>query len=144
MPEGSCHVYNITLAPVVLSVVVTISVVTMVILITTISAMLSCFLLNKHKTASKSTTILTSPVIILLISYEAARTTEDVVLVSSNPAYGEVTMSSKNIKMNENSAYAMVHPTVPAVPYYENISVGVMSVECKDNAKHIAYENVQM
>ena len=59
--------------------------------------------------------------------------------VSSNPAYGEVTMSSKNIK---NSAYAMVHPTVP-VPYYENISVGVISVECEHNTKH-NYENVQM
>ena len=41
--------------------------------------------------------------------------------------------------MNENSAYAMVHP----VPYYENISVGV-NVENKDNAKHADYENVQM
>ena len=58
-------------------------------------------------------------------------------LVSSNPAYEEVTKISRNIKINENSAYAMVHPTVPAVPYYENmISVGVMSVECEDNAKH--------
>ena len=63
--------------------------------------------------------------------------------VSSNPAYGEVTMSSRNIKMNQNSAYAMVHPGVP-VPYYENTSVEVMSVECKDNAKHADYENVQM
>ena len=82
---------------------------------------------------------------ILLISYEAASTTtEDVVLVSSNPAYEEVTMSSRNIKMNKYSAYAMVHPTVPAVPCYENISVEVMSVECKDNAKHADYENVQM
>ena len=65
-------------------------------------------------------------------------------LVSSNPAYEEVTKIPRNIKMNENSAYAMVHPTVPAVPCYENISVGVMSVECKDNAKHVDYENVQM
>ena len=64
-------------------------------------------------------------------------------LVSSNPAYGEVTMSSRNIKMNENSAYAMVHPTIPAVLCYENISVGV-NVENKDNAKHADYENVQM
>ena len=37
MPEGS-HVYNITTAPVVLPVVITISVVTMVAVITTISA----------------------------------------------------------------------------------------------------------
>ena len=65
-------------------------------------------------------------------------------LVSSNPAYEEVTMGSRNIKMNENSAYAMVHPSVPAVPCYENISVEVMSVECQDNAKHADYENVQM
>ena len=63
-------------------------------------------------------------------------------LVNSNPAYGEVTMISRNIKMNENSAYAMVHPTV-LVPYYENISVGV-NVENKDNAKHADYENVHM
>ena len=60
--------------------------------------------------------------------------------VSSNPAYGEVTMGSRNIKMNENTAYAMVHPSVP-VPYYENISVGVMSVECEHSTKH-NYENV--
>ena len=47
-----------TLAPVVLlPVVITISVVTMVTVITIISFILSCFLL-KHKTASKSTTIL--------------------------------------------------------------------------------------
>ena len=48
-----------TLAPVVLlPVVITISVVTMVTVITTISIILiSCFLLNKHKTTSKSTTI---------------------------------------------------------------------------------------
>ena len=73
-----------------------------------------------------------STMTILLISYEAASTTtEDVVLVSSNPAYEEFTKISRNIKMNENSAYAMVHPSVPTVPYYENISVGVMSVECK-------------
>ena len=65
-------------------------------------------------------------------------------LVNSNPAYEEVTMTSRSIKMKENNAYAMVHPTVPAVPYYENISVRVMSVECKDNAKHADYENVQM
>ena len=65
-------------------------------------------------------------------------------LVNSNPAYGEVTVISRNIKMNKNSAYAMVQPTVPAIPCYENISVGVMSVECKDNAKHTDYENVQM
>ena len=63
--------------------------------------------------------------------------------VNSNPAYGEVTMNSRNIKMKENSAYAMVHPTVPAVPYYENISVGVMSMECEHNTKH-NYENVHM
>ena len=62
--------------------------------------------------------------------------------VGSDPAYGEVTMSSRNIKMNENSAYAMVHPTGP-VPYYENISVGVMSAECEHNTKH-NYENVHM
>ena len=37
----------------------------------------------------------------------------------------------------------MVHPSVPAVPYYENISVGV-NVECQDNAKHTDYENVHM
>ena len=36
----------------------------------------------------------------------------------------------------------MVHPTV-LVPYYENISVEVMSVECEHNAKH-NYENVHM
>ena len=60
--------------------------------------------------------------------------------VSSNPAYGEVTMGSRNIKMNENTAYAMVHSSVP-VPYYENISVGVMSVECEHSTKH-NYENV--
>ena len=65
------------------------------------------------------------------------------VLVSSNPAYGEVTMGSRNIKMNENSSYAMVHPSVPAVPCYENISVEVMSVECEHNTKH-NYENVLM
>ena len=64
-------------------------------------------------------------------------------LVSSNPAYEEVTKISRNIKMNKNSAYAMVHPSVP-VPCYENISVGVMSVECEHNAKHADYENVQM
>ena len=52
-------------------------------------------------------------------------------------------MSSRNIKMNENSAYAMVHPTVPAVPCYENISMEVMSVECEHNTKH-NYENVHM
>ena len=63
--------------------------------------------------------------------------------VSSNPAYVEITMSSRNIKIKENCAYAMVHPTVPAVPYYENISVGVMSVECEHNTKH-NYENVHM
>ena len=57
MPEGS-HVYNIAPALVVLSVVITISVVTMVTVITTISVIFSCFLLNKHKAASKSTTIL--------------------------------------------------------------------------------------
>ena len=45
--------------------------------------------------------------------------------------------------MNENSAYAMVQPTVPTVPYYENISVKT-NVENKDNAKHADYENVQM
>ena len=45
--------------------------------------------------------------------------------------------------MNKNSAYAMVYPTVPAVPCYENISVGV-NVECQDNAKQTDYENVQM
>ena len=61
--------------------------------------------------------------------------------VSSNPAYGEV-MSSTKIRIKENSAYAMVHPTVP-VPYYENISVGVISVECEQNTKH-NYENVHM
>ena len=49
-----------------------------------------------------------------------------------------------NIKTNKNSAYAMVHPSIPAVPHYENISVEVMSMECKDNAKHADYENVQM
>ena len=46
-----------TLAQVVLPVVITISVVTMVTVIATIPIIFSCFLLNKHKTASKSTTI---------------------------------------------------------------------------------------
>ena len=63
-------------------------------------------------------------------------------LVSSNPAYGEVTMSLRNIKTSENSACVMVYPTV-SFPNYENTSVGV-NVECKDNAKHADYENVQL
>ena len=64
--------------------------------------------------------------------------------VSSNPAYGEITKGSRNIKIKENCAYAtcMVHPNGP-VPYYENISVGVMSVECEQSTKH-NYENVYM
>ena len=82
-------------------------------------------------------------IIITYLPIEA--TTENIVPVSSNPAYGKVTMGSRprNIKIKENCAYAMVHPTVPAVPYYENISVGVMSVECEHNTKH-NYENVLM
>ena len=49
---------------------------------------------------------------------EAAKPpTSDVVPVSSNPAYGEITIRS--IKMKENSAYATVQPAV--LPQYENV-----------------------
>ena len=51
--HSTVHVHNTTLAPVVLSVVVTISVVTMVTVITIIAVILSCFLFNKHKATSK-------------------------------------------------------------------------------------------
>ena len=49
---------------------------------------------------------------------EAAKPpTSDVVPVSSNPAYGEITIRS--IKMKENSAYGTVQPAV--LPQYENV-----------------------
>ena len=49
---------------------------------------------------------------------EAARPpTGDVVPVSINPAYGEITLRS--IKMKENTAYATVQPVV--LPQYENV-----------------------
>ena len=85
---------------------------------------------------------------LLYISYDnnyissIETTKENIVPVSSNPAYGEVTMGSRNIKIKANSVCAMVHPTVPVL-YYENISVGVMSVECEHNTKN-NYENVHM
>ena len=66
-------------------------------------------------------------------------------LVSSNPAYdGKVTMSSMNIKTNENSA-CICYGTPYSISFsnYENISVEV-NAECQDNAKYTDYENVQM
>ena len=53
------------------------------------------------------------------VSIEAAKSpTGDVVPVSSNPAYGEITIRS--IKMKENSAYATVQPAA-VLPQYENV-----------------------
>ena len=49
---------------------------------------------------------------------EAIKTpTHDVVPVSSNPAYGEITIRS--IKVKENTAYATVQPAV--LSQYENV-----------------------
>ena len=51
-------------------------------------------------------------------SIEAAKpSTDDVVPVSSNPAYGEITIW--RIKMKKNTAYATVQPAV--LPQYENV-----------------------
>ena len=90
--------------PVVLPLVVTISVVTMVTVIATITIAV-IFLVVFY---SRNTRQLVSQ--ILYISYDNSThfpievTTEDVVPVSSNPAYEEVTMITRNIKMSENSA----------------------------------------
>lgn len=65
-------------------------------------------------------------------SWYIEATTEDIVPVSSNPAYVNVTcIGSRNIKTQDNSAYVVVHPTVS-----ENIGV-----ESEQNTKH-DYEDV--
>ena len=100
--------------------VVTASVVTMVvIMITTIVITLSCCLFKKHKTISKSanTLIMMSPVTMHVYIEAAKPPTGDVVPVSSNPAYVEITIRS--IKLKENTAYATVQPA--ALPQYENV-----------------------
>ena len=54
------------------------------------------------------------------VSIEAAKPpTDNVVSVSSNPAYGEVTVSMGSIKVKKNTVHATVQPAVP--PQYENV-----------------------
>ena len=76
-------------------------------------------MLKKHKRISKSTNtlIMVSPVTMHVYIEAAKPPTGDVVPVSSNPAYGEITIRS--IKMKENTAYATVEPAV--LPQYENV-----------------------
>ena len=62
-----------------------------------------------------------SPVTMHVYIEAAKSPTEDVVPVSSNPAYGEITIRS--IKMKENTAYATVQPTI--LPQYENVVMKV-------------------
>ena len=101
-----------------LSTVGTVSVVT-VVMITTIVITLRCCLLKKHKTISKSTnTLLWHLLLPMHASIEATKPpADDVVPVSSNPAYGEIAIRS--IKMKENTVYATVQPAV--LPQYEDV-----------------------
>ena len=116
-PVHAC-MYIIPAPVALLSTVVTVSVVTMV-MITTIVITLSCCLLKKHKTISKSTnTLIWHLLLPMHASIEAAKPpTHDVVPVSSNPAYGEIAIRS--IKMKENTAYATVQPAI--LPQYEDV-----------------------
>ena len=82
--------------------------------------------------------------VLLLVIPGAGTAAQDVVTVSDNPAYQQVTV--QRIELKENSAYCTVHPAAASTHQYEDITQFRVEEkhegECsKESGSHV-YEDV--